>query len=577
MVLDKKWLFTSIVASLFVTFFSCKKVVDKIPDDSRPNPTPVAPLDTAGSTLMERYYDSVFLYAKQIYCWNEQLPSYSSFLPRQYKTNDTITGLDREIFAITRYAINPATKKSYEQSLEFNSQTGKWEDYNANAKYSYIMKTRDAYNGGVSGNIVFNNDYAKKLKMTLDGKENGLGFIIAFIGAKLTKGTADSIVPLSNPDSTLMLVRYVTTGSPAYHKGIKRGDIIAKINNRALTYENNLNEIFDALEANDITLTIFKPSTNTYKTVSINKELYTFNPVFKDTVVAIEGKKIGYIAYKSFTEYDKNSKQPLLKAFQRFASEGIQDLVIDLRYNGGGYVNTAANFIGMVAPASADGKVGFTNHYNTMMQQGKATILKNQPQRDDNDHPIPGKTFFDYDWGVASNTDYITKIGAVNALPKVYFIVSSHTASSSELLINSLKPYMETVLIGTVFNDDGKRTYGKPVGFFEVRIGAYSMWISNFVTKNAQGVGDYFAGMPTNYQAFDDIRYNFGDPRERAFREAIRKILGNEQYTPPITMSKRAGIVRSAYPEAPPQVFRGVGSVGEVTPIHDMVVKPKRQ
>src|SRR5690606_23966747 len=126
-------------------------------------------------------------------------------------------------------------------------------------------------------------------------------------------------------------------------------------------------------------------------------------------------------------------------------------------------------------------------------------------------------TYYDLDYSLDKNTTRISKQGAFNTgnnISNIYFIVSKSTASAAELLINSLKPYYNVVLIGAAFNDNGTVTYGKPIGFFELRLGVYSAFLSSFETKNAQGVGGYYSGLSTQYQKFDDVRYDFGDPNE---------------------------------------------------------------
>ena len=564
---------------IVVMVFSCKKVVDKIPGGGDN-----AKLDTANSTWADRIYDSVFLYAEQIYYWEDKLPNYTTFKPRQYKTSDTLKGLQNEVFQLTRYA-KDASGRFYEQAIGYN-QYGERVNDNSHAKFSYIVYTKDTRNGGAVANTIINNDFSRKLKMTLDGKENNFGLVLGFIPAKYTYGTADSIDATKvDSNSYVSFVRFITKESPAYHAGLRRGDYITKVNGLPANYD-NIDAIGDALEGDHMDLTVYKPSTQVEKTYSINKVIYKFDPFFKDTVVTITSpnnkvtKKIGYAAYKSFTEFDSSSKEPLERVINRFATEGIQDLVIDLRYNGGGSVSTAQNFIDYIAPSSANGKIMMVNHYNTMMQNKQATILKNLPQRDANDKPIAGNTYFDYNYSLNANTKRINKQGSLN-LPRVYFIVSSSSASASEMMINSLESHMDVTLIGASFTDDGTRTYGKPIGFFEVRLGPennpFSMWISNFETKNSLGQGGYYDGMTTDYQAFDDIRYDLGDPRERSFRQAIRLILGDDKYTPPVTMSRNGGSLRAirvSTEDSRIRGARGIG-VGAVTNINDMVIDPR--
>lgn len=211
--------------------------------------------------------------------------------------------------------------------------------------------------------------------MTLDGQENELGFTMGFIPVSKLNGTPRAIHYVN--DSLIGLIRIVTNGSPAWNAGIRRGDIIAKINGNAWTYNNNLTQISNALDGNSITLTKYDPATKKYTDVPFSKALYTFNPIYKDTVITIGSKTIAYIAYKSFTDSAKSSMPVLSAAFQKFNDAKATDLVIDLRYNGGGYVNTAEYFAESILPQSAANSVLFKEIYNQTMQNKQATLLKN--------------------------------------------------------------------------------------------------------------------------------------------------------------------------------------------------------
>jgi len=514
--------------------------------------------------------DSLFLYAKQIYYWNNTLPDMATVNPRKLITADTITGLNDEMFVISRFATNPVTGFSYEQKIGYNSAGNPVND-NTECKFSYILKTSDAYSGGLS--TIFNNrSIEENLKMTLDGKENSLGFILGYIPVDEVASPQYSI-PYINKDSLVGLVRYVVKGSPAYKAGLKRGDIISKINGNSWRLETNESQINAALDANEITVTLYKSGND----VHVVKELYTFNPVFKDTVLDVEGKKIGYVAFQSFTDLS-NAQTALDGAFGKFGA--ITDIVVDLRYNGGGYVKTAEYLGNLLAPANASGQVLFAEYYNQTMQNKQATLLKNQQVYDGNNRP-KGYTYFDIDYSVAANTTLINKTNSFNnnsAVKNLYFIVSSATASASELLINGLKPYFDNIyLIGAVFSDNGKKTYGKPVGFFEIRLGNFSVYMANFETKNKNQIsgsqtGSYYDGLSTNEQVLDDLRYDFGNPGEACFKYAIRKITGDPNYTPTSTllMAKTAEINKTA---SSAEVFRPVGrNVGNLIKIRDMII-----
>lgn len=542
---------------------SCKKVVDNNGGGDGGGQK----LDTANSTVYDRLYDSLYLYAQQTYYWNDQLPTYADFLPRQYKNADTLKGLAEEQYQLTRFP-KDGSGNLYEQLYRYvqNPNTGAISQVpdNTAAKYSYILKTSETVNGGASDFARFGNDRNKFLKMTLDGKDSSLGFIpgLITIGAKSTYANVTV-----QSDSTLCIVQWVTNGSPAYQAGLRRGSLIAKVNGRSLTdmTDADVDYLNDAINAKSIILTVRDGDSGIKtKNLSFSQKLYTFNPIFKDTTLTIDGKKIGYIAFQTFS----SNAGPLLDQAFKTKLNGATDLVVDLRYNGGGYVSTAEHLVDLIAPTSASGKVMYTAYYNQMMVNKKAPILKKVPL--DYDNPGDG-TWFDLDLKPSADNENTTaKInksvggGGLGNLKNVYFIVSSGTASASELTINSLKPYLGVKLIGAGFGDDGKLTYGKPVGFFEIRIGSYSMWMPNFETRNANDEGGYYKGMSTDYAKFDDIANDFGDKKEEAFAQAIAVITGNTAAANTIRqLAVKRAVLRTE-------------SVGKVIKTNNMVIKPIR-
>ncbi|HOZ85022.1 MAG TPA: S41 family peptidase [Niabella sp.] len=545
-----KNLFLSV--SILLLVFSCAKE----PADNPKNPIPNPPTGTS-KTYQQLLADTLYKLAQQVYYWNTMLLDSASFNPLSYAQSDTMTGLSKELLTLARTPQNPNSAfKPFEQAIKYNSQ-GNAVDYNNEAKFSYLIKTSDLINGGKSSNIITNQSQITETKMTLDGKNSGLGFTVGLVRVSNTTGTSVSI-PYLNKDSFVVFVRYVTNGSPASKAGLQRGDVIA---NAELNYNTNPSAISTALNSNSQKIIVYKPASKTRDTLpEITSGIYTFNPVFRDTLITVGDKRIGYIAYQSFTN-STNSNPELDLSFIKFAN--ATDLVIDLRHNGGGYVSTAQYFMNLAAPQSASGEVGFVEHYTPTLVNKQAFILKTQPVFINN--VKQNYTYYDVNYSQAGNTTKVNKRGSFNgdnSVKNIYFIVSSSTASASELLINSLKPFYNVYLIGARFSDFGYKTYGKPVGFFDLRLGKYTVFLVSFETKNKNGEGGYYDGITTNFQAFDDVKYNFGDPNESCFKLAIQKITGNPNYSP-------SASARSVYPvviEAIP--------VGPVAQIHDMISTP---
>ncbi|MBE9586191.1 carboxyl-terminal protease [Mucilaginibacter sp. JRF] len=247
------------------------------------------------------------------------------------------------------------------------------------------------------------------------------------------------------------------------------------------------------------------------------------DPVLKTAIVSAGGRQVGYVALAWFPRLT-TAQGYLDEAFAQIATANPTDVVIDLRSNGGGYVETAEYVANLIAPSSINGRVMYAEHFNTLMQQGKATILRHQPYLDAAGQPVMyqgrAATMADVDFTAKGNTYTFSKKGALEGVKNVYFIVSCSTASASELLISCLKPYFNVKLAGT-------KTYGKPVGFFGVVIDKYTFYMSSFLISNADGWSDYFEGMAVDMEAIPDNQYELGDPNETCLKKVLNAISGS--------------------------------------------------
>jgi C-terminal processing protease CtpA/Prc len=462
---------------------SCKK------DNSTNNNNTIQPSKT-GSTL-DLIRDSIYLYSQEAYLWYDGLPDYATFNPRGITGTNDLSALAKEVDKISQYKINPATGKPYEY---YESSPGE-------AKYSFIDE------GGTS--------------TQLGGVNGDFGF------APLYTTTTD------------LRIKYVYAGSPAGLAGIKRGYQITKINGQTnLTYDNGgsitqsvINAIYNS---NNITMTLKRPD-NTSFDVSLSVANYNVNPVITYKVIDQgNGKKVGYIVFNTFVSMDV-AQPKLQEAFNSFTTSGITDLVVDLRYNGGGYVSTAEYLSNLIVPSAKNNTLMYNTYFNDKLTSGKASLLANQIRKD----LTTGRTYnyAQFDYSVAGNALNFKKEGSLN-VGKVFFIVTGSTASASELLINNLRPHMNVQLIGT-------KSYGKPVGFFDIQVNKYELYVPEFVTKNSAGQGDYFDGMlpgSINYPGimdYDDVTKDFGDPTEGLLARALNYVK-NGNYTSVIQSNQTA-------------------------------------
>lgn len=247
----------------------------------------------------------------------------------------------------------------------------------------------------------------------------------------------------NNPTNVYGYVRYVIPNSSAASKAVKRGMIFNTINGIQLTDRNYQNLLFDTSTSLDVGFANFNDGNPISNDISItlSKEEITENPIAISKIIEEGNKKIGYLLYNQFSSsYDDQ----LNAVFNSFKNENIDDLIIDLRYNGGGSVNTAT-YLGSMITGQFTGEL-----YSKEVWNNK---IKNAYSED---------VFFNYFTDEIKKTDQnenvITQepINSLN-LTSVYFIVSGSSASASELVINSLRSYIDVKLIGTT-------TVGKQVG-----------------------------------------------------------------------------------------------------------------
>nr|WP_315423818.1 S41 family peptidase [uncultured Pedobacter sp.] len=254
--------------------------------------------------------------------------------------------------------------------------------------------------------------------------------------------------------------------------------------------------------------------------------------VLASKLIATGSVQVAYIALGSFPTLS-TTKAALDEAFANLAIANPKAIVIDLRSNGGGYLETAEYIANLIVPGSLNGKVMYSEVFNSAMQNGTVPILKHQPYLDANGKTTlyngRNATMADVDYSVAGNTYKFSKKGNLQSIQSVYFIVSGNTASASEMLISCLKPYFDVKLIG-------EKTYGKPVGFFGINIDQYSVYLSSFLIKNANGWFDYFTGMQPDVMIKGVDDPVLGDPDELCLNAALSLVTG----TRTLTVSKLA-------------------------------------
>ncbi len=171
--------------------------------------------------------------------------------------------------------------------------------------------------------------------------------------------------------SLVFIVNYVAKGKPAERAGLKRGDIIWTLNGKDITIDN----YSDLFYASSVSIQVQHGlESKELVTVSMEANKEWENPVLLDTTYDVNGKKVGYLVYNSF---DVNSMTTLPDVFRKFKANGIEELILDLRYNGGGFVNTECELASLIAPyANVAAKDVFqTEVYNDLLTEAWKTQM----------------------------------------------------------------------------------------------------------------------------------------------------------------------------------------------------------
>jgi C-terminal processing protease CtpA/Prc len=330
------------------------------------------------------------------------------------------------------------------------------------------------------------------------------GLMNSFNGIEQSFGHNFKLYLLSGTNDVIGIVKYVVPDSPADQAGIKRGDLFYKVNGITLTADNYQELLFEN--------TSYTLSFGHYNQggqieqkadISLTSVVLSENPIHIRKTIDFEGYKIGYLSYNQFIDdYD----DALVDAFMEFKNEGISDLVLDLRYNPGGSINTGILLSSMIAPAAvSQNKEIFSRLvWNEEISQ---YFLDNEGEESDN-----------------LISRFVTPEVTLD-LQTVYILVTSNTASASEMVINCLDPYMEVVVIGS------EHTTGKYVGSVTVRADDtdYDNWAMQPIvlkTSNASGVSDYSNGFTPEYIIEDDFDAGLGDLYEDMLGKAVELITG---------------------------------------------------
>ncbi|WP_300317195.1 S41 family peptidase [Idiomarina sp.] len=307
---------------------------------------------------------------------------------------------------------------------------------------------------------------------------------------------------------TRVKIRFVYNDSPADTAGIKRADELIAIDKVPVSELLASGEFEDALGPNEEGLSrelTWKTPGEPEQTDVLSKvEVETNTVMGAQTTVLDNGDTAGYFTLDSFIN---RTGSDLNEVFDLFANEGVDHLIIDVRYNGGGLIRYANQTSSQAAGNNVLGKTFLTYRFNEQNSDKNETLQFEL---------IDGTQQLDLD--------------------TVYVLTTGSSCSSSEIIINSLKPYVNVVTIG-------EDTCGKPVGQQPEQLCDKVTFAINFETVNAEGEGQYYDGLAPTCEVEDQIIADWGSEQDPLTGAAYSYI---ETGSCPATASASAETKKSA-------------------------------
>jgi len=314
-----------------------------------------------------------------------------------------------------------------------------------------------------------------------------------FVNAKdISYGMAVKVDDINNE----LVVSFVFDNSNAQKIGLSRGDRIIAINDIDL-HSVMADELFvwskfwsNLWSNTDVTQDVnftWRTLEGAIITKAMKQSQVTTNTIFATTIIESAVGRIGYLVYNSFIN---PSSDDLNQAFSYFSENNIDELIVDLRYNHGG-TSIMSNQLG----SQIGGDIVAGNIYN------KPTNNANHQ----------------------SDIELFNLNGAKHYLnmSRVVFVTTQESSSGSEVLINSLKPYVDVKLVG-------QKTYGKPVGMRVSQLCDQMVLAITHHNHNADGFGDFFEGIPVDCPAVDSIAGGWGDLNDPMLSEAVYLLENNQ-------------------------------------------------
>ena len=325
-----------------------------------------------------------------------------------------------------------------------------------------------------------------------------------FVGFGLSTSTS----LIDGGTDVIVRVSQVFPESPAAEAGLLRGDRIVSVGGVTVFswwQSGRLGEMFGPGDIGYRASIVFQHTTGEAVFSSMTKRVVTIPTVSAAEVIEVEGRKVGYLFFRNFVE---PSIAALDEAFARFRDAEVSELVLDLRYNGGGLVSVAQHLASLIGGLRTEGQV-LGEYFHNERHTSRNMTLRFEAK----EHAL--------------------------ALDRVVAITTGASASASELVVNALRPFMPVVTVGGT-------TYGKPVGQYGIDFCGKTLFPVAFTIRNANGEGDYFGGIAPTCAARDDLDRQIADVEEASLAEALHVIRtgGCSETTASSAKVSMAGVLR---------------------------------
>ncbi|MFW5757048.1 MAG: S41 family peptidase [Bacteroidota bacterium] len=279
-------------------------------------------------------------------------------------------------------------------------------------------------------------------------------------------------------------VNFVYKTTNLYENGVRRSWIIREINGKTITPDTNVNQLLGN-DAEGVTNDfVFEDREGNLVEITDMKQEIIMNTVLHHEIISLDDLNIGYIVLQGFTE---PTEEELKTVFSEFAQQDIDELILDLRYNGGGATAIANTLASMTGGDAVQEQIF-----------AKYVFNENKAEENNKDEPF-------------------NEVETMLNLNRLITITTGRTASASEMIINGLKPFLPITIVGN-------NTHGKPVGMLSFSFDDLAIVTINFRIDNANGEGEYFDGLPADILAEDDLTREFGDLEEASLKQALEFI-----------------------------------------------------